>query len=355
MTVFNGERFIKEAVESILNQTFQDFELIIVDNHSQDQTLSILASINDGRMRVIKNEENLGQTKALNIGCREAQAAIIARMDADDIACKDRLAKQWDYLQKNDKIALVGSWCLDIDEEGNSLRVYSSITDPLAVKSSLAVSGDLSSWCISHPTVMMRRDAYEDVGGYRNVEAKYGYPQDYDLWMRFMTKGYLMANLGEVLLKYRILPKSESRDVTNPLAAHRFNITREKVKHFFPDLEEERVLRLCRMLEFLPQENVQDGKKVSEEFDRYFEGYMGADSNHPAARRYQAKLKFYYLPMLFKTDKVFAIKYYFKMLSQHPLFFFDQRFYKKVIKAILTHSLSTENYSNFTNKVLSYR
>jgi len=119
MSVFNGERYLSEAIESILNQTFRDFEFVIVDNQSTDKSSNVVSSFKDDRIVFIQNTKNLGQTRALNVGLRRSKAPYIARMDADDIAYPDRLQTQYDYLNENLNIDVVGSWCLDIDDQAN--------------------------------------------------------------------------------------------------------------------------------------------------------------------------------------------------------------------------------------------
>ena len=121
MSVYNGERYLNEAIDSILAQTFTDFEFLIIDDASTDSTPKILHSYDDPRIRIVTNEENLGLTKSLNKGLALAQGEYIARMDADDISLPERLMMQLNFLIDNKTVPLVGSGAIMIDEDGKSI------------------------------------------------------------------------------------------------------------------------------------------------------------------------------------------------------------------------------------------
>jgi glycosyltransferase involved in cell wall biosynthesis len=142
MTAYNSERYIGPAIESILNQTFHDFEFIIVDDGSSDETDKIVRSYNDKRIVYTKNEKNLGQTKSLNIGIKLSRGKYIARMDADDISHSRRLQTQFDYLEKHNDVSILGSWAEYIDYNNKKIRNFKTPTDPLEIRAYLAGSGD---------------------------------------------------------------------------------------------------------------------------------------------------------------------------------------------------------------------
>lgn len=201
MSVFNGERFLREAVQSILNQSFCDFEFIVINDGSTDNSGSILDSYQrrDPRVRAY-HQENRGLIESLNRGCGLAQGRYIARMDADDIAVSDRLARQIDFMEEHPEVAVLGGAVEFIDETGKALRVA---RHPLHHREIQRVLFDSSfMW---HPSVVMRKAALIRVGGYRNV----AHAEDYDLWLR-VADHFQMANLPEVLLKYRIHPAQVS-------------------------------------------------------------------------------------------------------------------------------------------------
>jgi Glycosyltransferases involved in cell wall biogenesis len=108
MPAYNAEQYISEAIESILRQTFKDFEYIVIDDGSTDNTVAVLNSFKDKRLKVIRNEKNLNQSKCRNIGIREAEGEYCAFMDADDVSFQDRLQKQFDFLEGNPEVGIVG-------------------------------------------------------------------------------------------------------------------------------------------------------------------------------------------------------------------------------------------------------
>ncbi len=353
MTVYNSEKFITDAVKSILSQTFEDFEFIIVDNNSADRSKAIIASFNDQRVVFIANPTNLGQTKALNIGIRRAKTDLIARMDADDIAMPTRLEKQYRFMSQHPDVAVVGSWCKDIDENGRDQRTYKVVTEPFEIKSHLSASGDLTSWCITHPSVMIRKRVLQEVGLYNEEMSASGYPQDYELWMKII-RHYPMANIPEILLKYRIVGKSESKAFFEKTMAYRMAITESKVKSYVPDLSSDELDSLVRMLEYLPQRSSKEGKVILGLFDRYFKAYMDNDSALKAEHQ-ASKIKLYYLPLLFKTNPGLSLAVAAKIIARCPALIFDPRLYRKMIKSLIRSASSQDQYNFINRKVLAHR
>jgi hypothetical protein len=199
MSVLNGELYLREAVESILNQTFRDFEFIIINDGSTDGTAAILEFYqkSDPRVRVY-GQENRGVGESLNRGCGLAQGKYIARMDADDIALSDRLARQIEFMEAHAEVDVVGGAVEFIDVTGKPLITVRYPETDYDIKSR-AFSRQSP---VVHPTALFRRDVFVSVGGYRPVFMA----EDYDLWLRFAQHGQL-ANLQEVVLKYRIHPE----------------------------------------------------------------------------------------------------------------------------------------------------
>ncbi len=194
MPVKNGEKYLKEAVQSILNQTYKNFEFIIVNDHSQDKTLPILKNIIDKRIKIYTNKTALGLTRSLNKALRHARGEFIARMDADDIAAKDRLAIQVNYLLKNKAVGVVGSAFRIIDNNKNISivkfpRKHAQIIRQLFLRNPLR-----------HPTVMYYKYLVDKYGPY---DPSLDGAEDYDLWLRFAQYTRL-ANIAKPLLTYRI-------------------------------------------------------------------------------------------------------------------------------------------------------
>lgn len=203
MSVFNGEAFLAEALESVLDQTFADFEFLIVDDGSHDGTAEILQTFSDRDRRIrILNQDNRGLAVSLSRGISEACGRYVARMDADDISMPDRFAKQVAYLDRHPSVGVVGGAVLQIDTDGKPCGAIELPTDSERIRSQIARQSP-----IAHPTAMIRRKILDDVGAYRSA---FRYAQDYDLWLRISEKAEL-ANLPEVVLRYRIHDHNVSR------------------------------------------------------------------------------------------------------------------------------------------------
>jgi hypothetical protein len=197
MCVFNGERFLAEAVESILDQDFQDFEFIIVDDGSTDGSALILDSYQrrDPRMRVY-HEGHSGVAKSSNKGCELAQGKYIARMDADDVANQDRLALQVEFMEAHPEVGVLGAWVEWINATGKSLYISTNPAEDSEIKADLLLRRRCAFW---NSTVVFRREVFARSGGYRcSVIA-----EDYDFWLR-AAENFQLANLETVLVKYRI-------------------------------------------------------------------------------------------------------------------------------------------------------
>ena len=206
LPVRNGGAYFKGSLDSILNQTFKNFELIIVDDGSSDgsRELAMRESVRDLRIQVHANPGQ-GLVDALNHGVRSARAQIIARMDADDISHPDRLQRQWDYLQLHPDVAVVGTQINTIDHLGMRRGARSNFPcKPDLVSFALMARGCV----VKHPTVMARKAALIDVGLYRSIMKD---AEDYDLWLRVSEK-YQISNMPDVLLDYREHDGQISRD-----------------------------------------------------------------------------------------------------------------------------------------------
>lgn len=212
MPVRNGARYLELAVRSVLAQTFADFEFIIIDDGSSDQTPAILASLaeSDVRIRLLRTSGE-GIVVALNEGIRAARGAIIARMDADDIAMPERFRMQVEALRAMPHLVALGSCAITIDEEGGETGRMTVATDASAAMSELMRSNSFL-----HPTMMFGRDAAADAGLYRPACI---YAEDYDLWLRLSERGE-MANLVQPLLRFRMhsLQTSKTRRLTQRAA-----------------------------------------------------------------------------------------------------------------------------------------
>jgi glycosyltransferase involved in cell wall biosynthesis len=203
MPVYNAKRYLEEAIESILGQTFKDFEFLISDDGSTDRSLAILKryAAQDGRIR-LWSRPNAGYVVRLNEMLHQARGDLIARMDADDVALPERFAQQVEFLRSHPEVDVVGGARENIDSKGRLLFVHHEAESHDDMQSQF-----LNGFCpISHPTVMMRRRAVLAVGGYRTEMMP---AEDVDLWLRMSERGRL-ANLADVMVRYRIHESSVS-------------------------------------------------------------------------------------------------------------------------------------------------
>ena len=198
MTVYNAENYLGEAVDSILGQTFADFELIVIDDGSTDTSTSILReyAARDRRIR-LTSRPNTGIVRAANEGIAQAMGKYLARMDSDDVSVPERFARQVEYLETNPDCVLVGSRVTLIDPYGSPVAVSGQKLTHEEIEKELLTSG--GGWAVVQPSAMMRTDAVRAAGGYRG---SVNMSEDHDLFLRLAERGQVV-NLAEPLLKYR--------------------------------------------------------------------------------------------------------------------------------------------------------
>jgi glycosyltransferase involved in cell wall biosynthesis len=218
MPAYNCRPYIEESVNSILNQTFTDFEFIIIDDCSTDGTLEYLYSLDDIRIKLFPKEKNSGHAISLNMGLAQARGDYIARMDGDDVAMPERLKKQYDFLESNHNILCCGSSRLFIDEKNNEIGEYIAITSPEIFKIAMFFNCE-----IAHPSVMIRNEAFKLFNLKYDISMEPA--EDYDLWCRLIQKG-LLANIEEKLIKYRVHSKQVSQARVNS-QLEKVNIVRQ--------------------------------------------------------------------------------------------------------------------------------
>lgn len=195
MPVHNGLPFLKAAVESILNQSFKNFEFIIVEDYSTDNSWDYLKSLRDKRIKVLKNPKNMGVAKSLNRALKSSRGQYIARMDADDISLPQRFQTQLKFMINHPQVDICGSWVNVIDKKGQMVKNKKPETEHEQIKKAL-------SWHspVIHPTFFAKRKFYESLGGY---DENFDMAEDYDLLIRAKDR-FKIANIPEVLLNLRI-------------------------------------------------------------------------------------------------------------------------------------------------------
>ena len=196
LPVYNGARFVAKTIQSILNQSFEDFEFIIINDGSTDNTKAILDQLHDPRLRIIhKPNEGLGKT--LNLGLQLARGKYIARIDADDLAAPERLKKQVAFLELHPEIAVVGSASKVVYPDGTA-QVRLRPLEPLSIRRHI-----IKLCPVAHPSVLMRKDAALNVGGYDiTYDGSLGRSagMDYHFWVRMLANGFELANLPDPLI-----------------------------------------------------------------------------------------------------------------------------------------------------------
>jgi glycosyltransferase involved in cell wall biosynthesis len=231
MPVYNCRQYIKESVDSILNQTYNDYEFLIIDDCSTDGTLEYLETLSDSRIQIIKKPKNTGLIASLNLGLQLAKGKYIARMDGDDISLPTRFEKQLALMEANPDVVVCAT-SMELFGEGNKTVWAPPIKDSLIRASHLFYS------CIYHPTSMLRVDTIKAKG--LLYDALYKHTEDYDLWIRLADYGKL-ANIQEVLLNYR--RHSNSVTTANSEIQHqnanriRKRILSEKLKADFTEIQ----------------------------------------------------------------------------------------------------------------------
>jgi glycosyltransferase involved in cell wall biosynthesis len=202
MPVYNGAVYLREAIDSILAQTYPHFELLVIDDGSLDDSADIIRSYSDNRIRLISNERNSGIIFTLNRGIAEAKGKYIARMDADDVSYPMRFEKQVMELERHPGLSVLATFVDFINSDGEITSTW--FTDRSAVTETQIRNLMMRTNCIAHPTVMMRADVARE---FRYNEKQKG-AEDWDLWMRLLAAGKRISKIPEVLVNYRIHPGS---------------------------------------------------------------------------------------------------------------------------------------------------
>jgi len=195
LPVFNAELFLTECIESILGQSFSNFELLAINDGSTDSSREILATYSDPRLVIVDNNDNRGLIYTLNRGISIARGEYIARMDADDIAVVDRFKKQVAYLDTHPQVAVIGSWAELIDHSGKRIQLRQ-----VPVGNKDIQETQLKTNSFIHPSVMFRTDIVRASGSFRQDAL---HAEDYDLWLR-ISENHDVDNLPEPLILYRV-------------------------------------------------------------------------------------------------------------------------------------------------------
>ena len=241
MTVYNGETYLKECINSVLAQTYKDFEFLIIDDKSTDSTPGIIASYNDTRIRLLKNEKNLSQVTSLNKGLDHASGEYIARIDADDVMLPNRLERQLHFLTKRPDIELIGSWGEAIDEKGRSISRSELPSRNEEIIATILFGGFISL----HSSFMFRKKTILELGKYNEA---FSFTEDYRLIIDLLLKGHKVANIPKALIQYRLHNDRISVRSSKPQIERSIIASKEFVKNFSRGFSEEDVSILFNFL-----------------------------------------------------------------------------------------------------------
>ena len=240
MPVFNGEKYLAAAIESILTQTLTDFEFIIVDDGSHDRSVEIIRAYQarDERIRFIRHERNLGGARARNQAITLSSGELVAIMDCDDVSFPERLEKQVEYLRKNPAIGVLGAGAQAVDEDLRPLYPFDLPQRHALIAFNLFVGSFLI-----HPSIMIRRELLESVGGY---EPSRRTAIDTELWSRLMWRTRF-ANLPETLLLYRRHPAQHHTTRDAKMKEQAWEVRARALQRLWGEAPTQTLLRFERM------------------------------------------------------------------------------------------------------------
>lgn len=327
MPVYNAASFLKEAIESILNQSFTDFEFLIIDDGSKDQSVEIVKSFYDSRIRFIQNDQNLGISATLNKGIVLASSPLIARMDADDVSHSERLKRQYEYMASNEDCAMVSSLVRVIDEDGKLIRQDSFKSEFFYY--------NLTFICwIYHPTVMYRKKQVQDVGMYTVA-----YSEDFELFWRLSRK-YKFYNLPEVLLDYRVTSQSLHQVLKKSeyAKAQQQQLLRNFRFYTSPDFNIEEDYIECLQHNFVPllkRKNIGDIISCVRQLDQISKGILATENinRDQAAIKLAAQFKREYILSFFVENLPFVKSFLLMVMSKYYKVLirtYQKRFLRKI-------------------------
>ncbi len=229
MAAYNAEEYLSEAIVSILYQTFNNFEFLIIDDHSLDNSIEIINKYKDNRIVLIRSKKNIGLTVSLNKGLSIAKGKYIARMDADDISVNKRIETQYNFMEKNPDIGICGSWVKTFDDGNPRLWVYPTTVDMVRATS-------IFMPVFAHSSIMIRT-CMLDKNEIR-YNQKFKMAQDYDFAVRCIQK-FKIVNLNKVLLYYRVHPNQIGKNGFSEQTQYADDVRRNQLDLLFDDYTKE--------------------------------------------------------------------------------------------------------------------
>jgi cellulose synthase/poly-beta-1,6-N-acetylglucosamine synthase-like glycosyltransferase len=230
LPVYNGSAYLLDSLESMLCQSFRNFELIVIDDGSRDDSAQIVQRLGDPRIRFYR-QENRGLAATLNRAIELSKAEYLARQDQDDLSLPERLEKQYNYVASHPQCALVGTWANIVSGTERTGRAHRHAAEDHHLKFDLLFDNPFV-----HSSVMLRKSAVESVGLYSTDSSRQP-PEDYELWSR-LARRYEVANIPEALHIYREIPTSMSRDGASPFRNRVIDISMENLTWWVGDVDD---------------------------------------------------------------------------------------------------------------------
>ncbi|MCK4401030.1 glycosyltransferase [bacterium] len=260
MTVYNGEKYLREAVDSILDQTFKDFIFLIIDDGSTDRTVEIIRSYRDTRIKLVINEKNMGQIVSLNKGLDLIETPFMARMDADDISMPNRLEVLYGYMVKDRNLSVVSSYAIIIDENGSTLSYYKI---PLGMRNIKFKA--LFDSPVNHGSSLMR---VKHIRQMRLYNPELLISADFNLWVKLLADNYTILNIPKYLLKIRQHSQSQINSAKIESLCNEYSHTLDYYIKTFTSLEIdfEQVRKLAFFLHHGIEFNKADLKQIQTNF-----------------------------------------------------------------------------------------
>jgi glycosyltransferase involved in cell wall biosynthesis len=329
MPVYNSELYIKEAIDSILNQTFTDFEFIIIDDASTDKSVEIIQSYTDSRIQLIVKSHNSGYTNSLNHGLTIARGDYIARMDSDDISMPTRFEKQVAFLDANTNYVLCGA---------NFSIIHTGEIKYLPEDHDAIQMQFIHSCCMAHPSVMLRNKVLQD--NFITYDVNKEPAEDYDLWVRLLPLGKLY-NLQEVLLQYRVHALQTSNVKAAKQTATALEIKINLFKYLKPNFsfEEKKVYQKFLLHQFITIAELSIFKKINSELIKSNNKKVFFNTtvftSFLQTREKQLLFKYFYNRK--KYHPILLLKY-FKNKNKLQKAFSTIDLFKFIIKCLLFHT-----------------
>lgn len=280
MTVYNGGEYLRGSLRSIIEQTYRDFECLVIDDASSDGSVQLVKSFNDPRIRIVPNQTNCGQTASLNRGLELAKGEWIARMDADDLISPRWLETMEAFARMQKEAAVVSARARAIDGEGRLIRNLNSpmSSEDIVLKSLVASP-------INHVGSLMRREVILKEGGY---DQQFKISADYDLWSRLLRKGYVFACARQRLISVRFHRKSTTAsEMEGKVVPEMTKVMKQNIAHFSGiNLPQDTMVLFWRFIYAPEKLNSQEYCKMRVLLKEIYHSWKGAGIDEDQARRF---------------------------------------------------------------------